>query len=276
MSSNKTSNSKITVTAIKAFSDNYIWALTTTKANSNKSVLVDPGDADICISFLEENQIVLSTILVTHHHPDHTGGINKLVNYCQKKQWPLTIYGPKNEEIPNCDVKLVENDVVNLPDIPLTLAVIDLPGHTKGHIAYFTNDDLNSVLFCGDTLFSGGCGRLFEGTATQMLTSLTKLSNLPDNTKVYCAHEYTQANLNFALAVEPHNKDLISYNHKVEELRAKNQATIPTSIGIEKQINPFLRSHETTIQASAMAYDKNTKANSLDTFTTVRRWKDQF
>lgn len=289
MSVNKPSNSIIHVTALNAFSDNYIWAITNT--NAHKTALVDPGDAAICIDFLEEHQLILSAILITHHHVDHTGGIKKLVEYCQQKHWSLTVYGPAHENIPCCDVKLVENDIVNLFDSSTNLLVIELSGHTAGHIAYFANDGFTSdslvndnftnitiepALFCGDTLFSGGCGRLFEGTAEQMLHSLTKLTNLPESTKVYCAHEYTQANLKFALTVEPSNEVLINYSKKVSELRAQEKATIPTSIGIEKQINPFLRSHEKTIQASAMAFDKSTQANSIDTFTTIRRWKDQF
>jgi len=276
MKSNITNNVTVNITALKAFSDNYIWAITNTSTNANKAALVDPGDATICIDFLEGNQLELNAILITHHHADHTGGVNKLVDYCQQKQWPLTVYGPEHEKIPCCDIKLKQNDVVYLFGGDINFNVIDLPGHTAGHIAYFANDDIEQLLFCGDTLFSGGCGRLFEGTAKQMLNSLSKLANLPENTKVYCAHEYTQANLQFALAVEPLNENLINYSKKVNDLRTKEQATIPTSIKVEKQINPFLRSHKEVIQASAMAFDISTQANSLDTFTTIRRWKDQF
>ncbi len=272
MSTIKTSNADIIIEALPAFSDNYIWAIT----NETTAALVDPGDADVCINFLEKNKLILNTILITHHHADHTGGIKKLVAYCQQQQWPLTIYGPAKENIPHCDVKLTENDIVNLPDLEVSFTVIDLPGHTNGHIAYFTKNHITPVLFCGDTLFSGGCGRLFEGTPKQMLTSLTKLANLPEDTKVYCAHEYTQANLKFALTVDPTNENLLSYSHQVNELRDNKQSTIPTTIKIEKQINPFLRSHEQTIQTNAMLFDSNTLANSLDAFTTIRRWKDQF
>ena len=272
MNSINTTNSRSNIIAIPAFSDNYIWAI----VRENKAVLVDPGDSDACIAFLEKYQLMLTAILITHHHSDHVGGIKQLLSYCQQKQWPLTIYGPANEKIPHCDVKLVENDNVNFPELAINFTVIDLPGHTAGHIAYFSDNAKEPRLFCGDTLFSGGCGRLFEGTAEQMLTSLTKLANLPDSTHVYCAHEYTQANLNFALTVDPNNDDLKNYSNKVNELRANNQATIPTSIGVEKKINPFLRSHTPSVQASAVVFDKNTQANSLDTFATIRRWKDQF
>lgn len=262
----------LNVRALNAFTDNYIWSI----ENNTQVAIVDPGDAEVCIHYLETHQKILNTILITHHHADHTGGIKQLLAYCKQKQWPITIYGPANEKIPYCDSKLVENDCVNLPSLGIAFRVIDLPGHTLGHIAYFKDDENNPLLFCGDTLFSGGCGRLFEGTAKQMLTSLTKLKNLPEHTKVYCAHEYTQANLNFALIVEPNNKDLINYNEKVNKLREANQATIPTSIKVEKMINPFLRSHLPTIQNSAVAFNSSTQANSLDTFTTIRRWKDQF
>ena len=262
----------VNITPIKAFSDNYIWAIT----NKHLATFVDPGDASVCIEFLEENTLTLSTILITHHHSDHTGGINQLLDYCQQKKWPLTVYGPANENIPHCDVKLNELDTVVLDELNLTFQVIDLPGHTAGHIAYFANASTTPILFCGDTLFSGGCGRLFEGSPAQMLNSLTKLANLAENTQVYCTHEYTQANLAFALTVEPNNQALVNYNNKVNELRSKGQGTIPSSIELEKQINPFLRCHEQSIQTSAQQFSTTTCATSLDTFTTIRRWKDQF
>jgi len=276
MSTIKANYSTINVTAINAFSDNYIWAISSKNTHSNKTILVDPGDAAVCIEFIEQGQLTLSAILITHHHPDHTGGIKELVAYCQEKQWPLTVYGPASENIPHCNVKLAEKDTVNLADINVNLQVIDLPGHTAGHIAYFVSDSEQPALFCGDTLFSGGCGRLFEGTAKQMLHSLTKLANLPESTKVYCAHEYTQANLKFALVVEPQNEALLSYCKKVTGLRAKAATTIPSTIGLEKQINPFLRSHELAVQASAKRFASNTQATNLDTFTAIRSWKDQF
>ncbi|MBL4765757.1 MAG: hydroxyacylglutathione hydrolase [Colwellia sp.] len=260
------------VTPIKAFTDNYIWAIT----NKEMVTLVDPGDANVCIEFLEKNQLTLSAILITHHHVDHTGGITELVAYSQEKQWPLTIYGPANENIPDCDVKLIENDSVVLADLNTSFQIIDLPGHTAGHIAYFASGNLTPILFCGDTLFSGGCGRLFEGSPKQMLNSLTKLAGLPENTQVYCTHEYTQANLAFALTVEPNNQELVNYHNRVKALRAKNQVTIPSTIALEKQINPFLRCHTQSIQASAQQFATNTQATTLDTFTTIRRWKDQF
>lgn len=269
---------ELSISAINAFSDNYIWVL----QNNTQAAIVDPGDAEVCINYLESENIKLNAILITHHHADHTGGIKKLIAYCQEKHWPLTVYGPATEVIAGCDIKLVENDQVDLPDLGITFRVIDLPGHTLGHIAYFAGFDsfdeskVTPILFCGDTLFSGGCGRIFEGTPEQMLNSLTKLAILPEHTKVYCAHEYTQANLKFALTVDPTNQNLINYDWEVKKLRESNERTIPTSIKIEKLINPFLRCHESDIQSNAIKFDSNTQANSLDTFTSIRRWKDQF
>jgi hydroxyacylglutathione hydrolase len=272
MSTKKSNNAPIKITPIKAFTDNYIWAIT----NDHFVTLVDPGDASVCIEFIETNKLTLSTILITHHHSDHTGGINALVDYCQTKQLPITVYGPANENIPQCHVKLTENDKLTLDDLNINFTIIDLPGHTAGHIAYFAKEHVSPILFCGDTLFSGGCGRLFEGSPEQMLNSLTKLADLPENTQVYCTHEYTQANLTFALTVEPKNQALVAYNQQVNQLRAKNRATIPSTIQLEKQINPFLRCKKLSIQASAQQFSPDTKATPQDTFTTIRRWKDQF
>jgi len=262
----------VKITPIKAFSDNYIWAIT----NKQVATLVDPGDASVCIEFLEKNTLTLTSILITHHHSDHTGGINQLVDYCQQKKWSLTVYGPANENIPQCDVKLNENDLVVLDELNINFRIIDLPGHTAGHIAYFATDHVMPILFCGDTLFSGGCGRLFEGSPEQMLNSLTKLADLPENTQVYCTHEYTQANLAFALTVEPNNQALVTYNKKVNELRSKGYASIPSTIQLEKQINPFLRCHKQSVQASAQQFATDSNGTPQDTFTTIRRWKDQF
>ncbi len=262
----------VNITPIKAFSDNYIWAIT----NKQVATLVDPGDASVCIEFLEKNTLTLTSILITHHHSDHTGGINQLVDYCQQKKWSLTVYGPANENIPQCDVKLNENDLVVLDELNINFRIIDLPGHTAGHIAYFATDHVMPILFCGDTLFSGGCGRLFEGSPEQMLNSLTKLADLPENTQVYCTHEYTQANLAFALTVEPNNQALVTYNKKVNELRSKGYASIPSTIQLEKQINPFLRCHKQSVQASAQQFATDSNGTPQDTFTTIRRWKDQF
>jgi hydroxyacylglutathione hydrolase len=264
------SPTKMKVSMIKAFSDNYIWAISSNF--SEKMALVDPGDADVCIDFIEQQQVQLSSILVTHHHPDHVGGISKLKAYCKKKQWPLTVYGPKSENIPHCDVALDESDTVELAELNLVFNIIDIPGHTSGHIAYLSQDNL----FCGDTLFSGGCGRLFEGTPKQMLASLEKLSALPERTHVYCAHEYTQANLNFALTVEPCNSELVFYYNQVLQLREQGIATIPSSILLEKKINPFMRCDKPSIMTSATEYSGDEVNDKLTAFSIIRAWKDNF
>lgn len=264
------SNTNMKVSMIKAFSDNYIWAIS--KDNCQHMALVDPGDANVCINFIEQHQLQLSSILITHHHADHVGGIEKLRVYCQQKQWPVTIYGPETENIPHCDVPLNESQNVHLAELDITFDIFDLPGHTLGHIAYLANDNL----FCGDTLFSGGCGRLFEGTPSQMQTSLEKLSALPERTRVYCAHEYTQANLNFALTVEPCNSELVYYYNQVLKQREQNLPTIPTSIMQEKKINPFLRCDQPSLMASAGEFSEKEITDKLATFTVIRGLKDNF
>ncbi|OUS31398.1 hydroxyacylglutathione hydrolase [Thalassotalea sp. 42_200_T64] len=258
------------VTAIKAFNDNYIWCIT--KGASSSCTLVDPGDANVCIEFIKENQLTLNTILITHHHQDHVGGLKKLAEFCQENDWPLSIFGPAGESIQLLEHKLEESDQVSLYDDELIFTVIDLPGHTSGHIAYYSN----GILFCGDTLFSGGCGRLFEGSAAQMHHSLAKLAHLPADTKVYCAHEYTLANLNFARTIEPNNSQLQSYYDNVVRLREQDIATIPTTIGLEKQINPFLRSHVDSVQQSAKQNSQHLLQNDVDVFAMIRSLKDNF
>jgi len=258
------------ISAIQAFNDNYIWAINATK--TNKVVFVDPGDADVCLQYLKKHQLELCAILITHHHNDHTGGIKALIDNNQKNHLPLTVYGPKSDGIKYLDYKLKEQDAVYLEEIDLQLSVLDLPGHTHGHIAYVSDE----FLFCGDTLFSGGCGRLFEGTAQEMHHSLQKLAALPDSTKVFCAHEYTLANLTFALTVEPNNQQLIDYQDKVQQMRNKSKATIPTTIGTEKAINPFLRCHTCQVIQSAQANSNQTLTLEHETFAALRAWKDKF
>jgi len=266
----------ILVTAIPAFNDNYIWAITSKDpsiTNKNKPIaLVDPGEAAPCIAFIEKNELQLCTILVTHHHPDHVGGIADLKTYCQNKGWPLTIYAPENSSIKNIDVRVSEREIVNISALDVSFEVINLAGHTLDHIGYYGND----IVFCGDTLFSGGCGRIFEGSPKQMLTALTRLTDLPERTHVYCAHEYTLANLTFALAVEPKNAELVHYYNQVLAQREKNVSTIPTSILLEKKINPFLRCKQADIVNSAAKFSGTNPVNELETFTVIRQWKNQF
>ncbi len=269
---------KISVSPIKAFNDNYIWAITA--ENCRQLVLVDPGTAEPCIEYMEQHHLSLSAILITHHHADHTGGIKALQEYCALKNVDITVYGPASEAISGLDVKLIESDTVNLnfhtPDHSATkklaLKVLDVPGHTAGHIAYH-NDD---ILFCGDTLFSGGCGRLFEGTPEQMHISLNKLKALPGHTKVYCTHEYTLANLHFAVAVEPSNPALLDYLKVVKDKREHNQITLPSTIANEININPFLRSNNSNVVNSVCGYTKRNITSEVETFAALRSWKDNF
>jgi hydroxyacylglutathione hydrolase len=268
----------ILITPIPAFTDNYFWAITNPDINQvNKDTLkpvalVDPGDAKPCIKFLEENNYQLCAILITHHHADHTGGVAELKSYCQNKKWPLTVYAPESTKIEHADIRVKDKQVIKIKALEMTFEIIDLAGHTLDHIGYYSND----VVFCGDTLFSGGCGRIFEGTPEQMLTALTRLTDLPDRTHVYCAHEYTLANLTFALAVEPKNAELVHYYNQVLERREKNISTIPTSILLEKKINPFLRCDQQEIINSAADFSGSKTLNTLETFTTIRQWKNKF
>lgn len=268
----------ISISPIKAFNDNYIWAVTAT--HSRKLVLVDPGDAKPCIEYIKEHNLELAAILITHHHADHTGGINALKQYSVLHKHEVVVYGPANENIAELDAKLIESDRVEInlsghsdyDDELFTLNVLDVPGHTAGHIAYFNNN----LVFCGDTLFSGGCGRLFEGTAQQMYHSLEKLKALPSNTKVYCTHEYTLANLHFALTVEPLNLELVNYFNTVKTKRDNDQITLPSTIANELSINPFLRSDSAEVISSVQDYKNKSISKPVDVFEALRSWKDNF
>ena len=262
----------LSVITIPAFIDNYIWLFH--QANSNKAYVVDPGCAKSVLIYLQESEaqgkkLELVGILITHHHADHTGGINELQQAFEQQ---LNVYGPSNENIGGLTQLIEQEQSITLPFIEKPITVIEVPGHTLGHIAYC----IENALFCGDTLFSGGCGRLFEGTAEQMSLSLAKLSALPIETNVYCAHEYTQANLAFALAVEPNNQALQQYNLTVNQARANNIPTIPSTIATELAINPFLRSDSTEIKQSISEQFKTNNPSDLQTFTFLREWKNNF
>lgn len=267
--------SMLTISAINAFNDNYIWVLQ--QGSLSQVYVVDPGDANVVISYLETHQLSLVGILLTHHHRDHTGGISKLVEYAKTFSHCIKVYGPQNEIINGLTVPLNPEPTMelSLPFLKAKIQVLSVPGHTAGHIAYVIED----ALFCGDTLFSAGCGRLFEGTPQQMLHSLTQLAKLPINTKVYCAHEYTLANLKFALTVDPNNTTLKSYALQVEQIRAQGQATIPSTIAVERAINPFLRADERSIVDSIKQHftiQDPSKLDKLTSFTLLRQWKDIF
>ncbi|UTV28310.1 hydroxyacylglutathione hydrolase [Photobacterium atrarenae] len=251
----------LTVKSIPAFNDNYIWLI---HSPDNHCVLVDPGDAAPVIKVLEQEQLILDAILVTHHHHDHIGGISEL-----KRHYPkANIVAPVNEPIPGASQTVNDGDQVEI--FGERFMVLGVPGHTSGHVAYVGD----GKLFCGDTLFSAGCGRLFEGTPEQMYLSLQKLAALPEETEVYCAHEYTSSNLAFALVAEQDNPHLQRYRETVSRLRAHGISTIPSTLRQEKLINPFLRCDQASIKKSVA--DKAFDDSDLETFAALRRWKDDF
>lgn len=256
--------SDLSVFPIPAFSDNYIWCI----SKADNCVVVDPGDAAPVIEHCKNQGLTLTAIIITHHHWDHTGGIETLL-----KRYPgISVYGPYNDGIKHLTQNLQQDDSIHLNKIELSLKVIEVPGHTLDHIAYLSDIGL----FCGDTLFSAGCGRLFEGTPAQMNQSLKKLMQLPDELPVYCTHEYTLANLEFANAVEPENQNLQDYSNWAHQKRRENMPTLPSTIGQQKAINPFLRTDKAAVIASAKNHMGNTVNNSDQVFAAIRGWKDNF
>ncbi len=236
-------------------------------------MVVDPGDATPVIEALAQENLTLAAILVTHHHADHVGGVAQL-----HQVTGAAVYGPAREDVPAPFTPLMSGDTLDL--LGQSVRVMDVPGHTAGHVAYFLPQaQPHPVLFSGDTLFSGGCGRIFEGTPAQMLTSLDALAALPDETRICCAHEYTLSNLRFALAVEPDNTDLQVYASQCQQLRAKGQPTLPAQLGNELRINPFLRArHPVVRQAVALHAQLSTQEqqNDVTVFAALRQWKNDF
>jgi hydroxyacylglutathione hydrolase len=260
--------SREAVAAVRAFADNYIWLLGgRTRGGRRYAAIVDPGDPQPVLAALARTGIEPVAILCTHHHGDHVGGVAALAAY-----YRIPVYGPACERIPAITHRLAEGDTVELEPLERRLTVLEVPGHTAGHIAYYGD----GMLFCGDTLFSAGCGRLFEGTPQQMHASLARLCLLPDETAVYCAHEYTLANLRFALAVEPDNRDTHEYRQRCERRRAEGLPTLPSTIGLEKAINPFLRTHHAAVRAAAERHAGRPLSSEVEVFAVLRRWKDDF
>jgi hydroxyacylglutathione hydrolase len=253
------------VTPVRAFTDNYIWLIHSPR-DARKVVVVDPGDAAPVRRALLAENLQLAAILLTHHHGDHVGGVADLL-----QDHVVPTFGPANEVLPSNPTRLREGDRVDLSELELHFEVLDVPGHTAGHIAYVGH----GALFCGDTLFSGGCGRLFEGTAEQMSASLAKLASLPEDTAVYCAHEYTVSNLVFGLAVEPENGESRAYLEKCRAKRAHDEATVPSNIRQERIVNPFLRCHQETVKHAAEAR-AGRRLNRTEVFAVIRQWKDGF
>ena len=239
----------------------------------SQCVVVDPGDAAPVMKFLAERKLTLSTILITHHHADHIGGVDELLSH-----WPVPVYGPAAENIACVTHALSEGDRVSLPAfVDEPFRVIEVPGHTSGHIAYVSGD----ILFCGDTLFAAGCGRLFEGTAAQLHHSLSRLAALPAHTRVYCTHEYTLSNLRFALAVDADNSDLNERIFVEQERRARGVPTLPSNIALERATNPFLRCGTAGVTRSAQQHspsslDAAASSHEVNVFAVLRQWKNDF
>ena len=255
------------LTPLPAFADNYIWLL----QHQQRVLAVDPGDGQAVLQWLaREPGLQLDTILVTHHHADHTGGLLELVQATGAQ-----VLGPALEKLPVPHQPVAEGDHFHWGG--MDWRVLDVPGHTAGHVAYWAQPEGQApVLFCGDTLFSGGCGRLFEGTAAQMLDSLDRLAALPASTRVCCAHEYTLSNLRFALAVEPDNARLAAYAQTCQALRDQGQPTLPALLGEELAINPFLRSRTPTVRAAVIRHAGGAGLDDAQAFAQLREWKNQF
>jgi len=279
----------MTLLPLPAFDDNYIWML----HDGHQALVVDPGDEAPVLQALQTRQLQLKAILVTHHHVDHVGGVAEL-----RAATGATVYGPAGEDMPEPLQRMDDGDTLEL--LSLRFTVLNVPGHTAGHIAWYCgpqgtaspppkgvqpawggpapagpDGDGQPLLFCGDTLFSGGCGRLFEGTPAQMLASLDRLAALPGNTRVCCAHEYTLSNLRFARAVEPDNAALQQYAQQCEALRARRQPTLPSTIAVERDINPFLRSRQPGV-ARAVRARMPAAGDDVAVFAALREWKNQF
>jgi hydroxyacylglutathione hydrolase len=250
---------------LPAFSDNYIWLL----HDETHALVVDPGDAQPVLAALQKFNLQLQAILVTHHHPDHTGGVAAL-----RQATGAQVFGPEREVMPQPLTQL--SDGARVHCLGLDFEVIDVPGHTAGHIAYYTTvPGQTPILFSGDTLFSGGCGRLFEGSPAQMLASLDRLAALPDATRICCAHEYTLNNLRFARAVEPGNALLSNYEADAQRLRAAQQCTLPSNMLLERKINPFLRSRQPDVIRAVQTFDASAHGE-VAVFAALRQWKNQF
>jgi hydroxyacylglutathione hydrolase len=250
------------IVPVKAFKDNYIWTL----RDGKRAAVVDPGDARPVIEYLTREKLELVAILATHHHADHVGGIAELL-----RRGRVPVYGPRGEPIETLTRAVGEGDTVTIPELGLSFAVLDIPGHTRAHIAYYGAD----CLFCGDTLFACGCGRVFEGTPEQMYASLEKLRALPDSTRVYCGHEYTLANIGFARSVEPGNGALGAREARDRKLRDAGKPTLPTTLGEEKATNPFLRCLEPAVVESANKYLGARAADPVRVFAAIRDWKNR-
>ena len=253
------------IEAIRILKDNYVWTLIDDAKKS--AIIIDPGEAQPVIDFLNKNHLKLLAILITHHHWDHTNGITGILHV-----FPVPVYGPANENIAGLTHPLSENDTLHIKGFPADIKILEIPGHTSGHIAFY----LQGKLFCGDTLFAAGCGKLFEGTADEMTASLQKILSLPDETEIYCAHEYTLNNLRFAQLADPDNQAIPERAKRVSALRNKNQPSLPSTLKEEKETNPFLRCDKPAIKASVEKHVGEQLDTPVKVFAELRKWKDRF
>ncbi len=251
------------VVPLRAFSDNYIWTI----RDAGHAAVVDPGDAAPVLEYLNREKLKLVAILNTHHHADHVGGNAALLAHTR-----VPVYGPHDERIPEVTQRMADGQRCVLPHFNIEMETLEIPGHTRSHIAFYGG----GMLFCGDTLFAAGCGRLFEGTPRQMHDSLTRLAQLPDNTLVYCGHEYTLANIKFALAADPDNRRLADLEILAQAQRAKDEPTLPSTIAMEKATNPFLRVTEAAIVQSASARAAKPLSDPVSVLAEIRDWKNNF
>ncbi|MFW0061003.1 MAG: hydroxyacylglutathione hydrolase [Coxiella endosymbiont of Dermacentor nuttalli] len=253
------------ILAIPALNDNYIWAIVHPKKKN--AVVIDPGETKPILDVLEQQDLTLAAILLTHHHWDHTHGISGLL-----EKYLVPVYGPDEAMIPCCDHLIKGGDYLTLSSLELTFSILSIPGHTLSHIAYYGHQ----LVFTGDTLFSGGCGRLLEGSSDQLYRSLLKLAALPFNTRVYCGHEYTKKNLEFAKIVDPNNLKLKKRIVETQKKISQNLPILPPNLRLELDTNPFLRCHKKSIQQSVIKYHGHSFADEIAIFAALRQWKDKF
>ncbi len=256
-------HSKYDVVPLRAFSDNYIWTI----RDARCAIVVDPGDAKPVFDYLAAEKLELVAVVITHHHADHIGGVAQLI-----KGRNIPVYGPHDPRVPDATQRLAEGESITLPHFGIQLTVMEVPGHTSSHIAFYGDD----MLFCGDTLFAAGCGRLFEGTPAQMHDSLGKFMRLPDTTRVYCAHEYTLANIRFAKAADPANSTLMDWESRAKAMREVDMPTVPSTIGLERAANPFVRCTEASVVASASQRAGKPLTDPVSVLAAIREWKNKF
>jgi hydroxyacylglutathione hydrolase len=254
------------IVPVRAFKDNYVWTL----RNATHAAVVDPGEARPVLDYLAREKLQLAAILATHHHADHVGGIQELLEQLRLPRG-FPVFGPRGEPIATLTHPVGGGDAVKLAELAVEFSVLDIPGHTRAHIAYYGAGSL----FCGDTLFACGCGRLFEGTAEQMYASLDKLARLPDDTKVYCGHEYTLANIGFAKTVEPSNAALARREERDRRLREAGKPTLPSTLAEERETNPFLRCREPAVVDSVNKYLGSRVSDPVRVFAAIRDWKNK-